>query len=73
MGIPLGYPLESSNHGSDLPIMLLGASLGLWFGSEAVICLCCCCGLMDCNDANCWGVGISCVPPYGFIITYKMN
>ena len=58
MGIPLGYPLEAPNMEADLPVMVLGAPLGLWFGYEAVICLWCCFGLMDCNDANCWGVGI---------------
>ena len=36
LGIPLGCLLESPNPGSDMPDTLLGAPLGLWFGSEAV-------------------------------------
>ena len=39
LGLLLGSPLESPNHGSDIPVMLLGTSLGLLFGSEAIRCL----------------------------------
>ena len=41
LGIILVYPLESPNPGSELSDMLSGAPLGLWFGSEAIKCLCC--------------------------------
>ena len=34
LGLPLGSPLEYPNPGDDLPVMLLGAPLGLWFGSQ---------------------------------------
>ena len=40
--LPLGYPPYSPNHGSELHVMLLGAPIGLWFGSEAARCLCSC-------------------------------
>ena len=46
--LPLGYPLESTNTGVDMPGTLMGASLGLWFGSEAVRCWCYWCLLVDC-------------------------
>ena len=44
--IPLGYPLESPNTGAELSGTLLEAPLGLWFVSEVVVCLCCCCHIM---------------------------
>ena len=34
--IPLGYPLESTNPGADLPVMMLDAPSRLWFGSDVV-------------------------------------
>ena len=33
-GIQIGSPLESPNPGAVLPGTMLGAPLGLWFGSE---------------------------------------
>ena len=33
LGLPLGYPPESTNIGSELSSMLMGGPLGLWFGS----------------------------------------
>ena len=51
--ISLGSPLESPNPGSDLPGILLGAHLGLWFGSEAARFLCFCCRLMNFHEATC--------------------
>ena len=33
---PFGNPLESTNTGVDMPSTLMGNSLGLWFGYEAV-------------------------------------
>ena len=53
--IPLGYLLEYTNPGADLPSTLMGAPLRLWFGSEAVRCLCCFRRLMDFHEANLWG------------------
>ena len=73
LGISLVSSLESPNPGADLPGTLLGTPLGLWFGSEAVRCLCFCLGLMDFHEATCWGVDISCVPISGAFITSKMN
>ena len=37
--LPLVYPLESPNTGSELYDTLLGSPLGLWFGSEVARCL----------------------------------
>ena len=71
--LPLVYPLESPNHGAELPGILLGAPLGLWFFSEAVRCICCWFCLTDFREDTCWGVGISCVPPYGALIKSNMN
>ena len=34
LGLPLGSPLDSKNHGADLSGMLLDTPLGFWFGSE---------------------------------------
>ena len=34
--ILLGYPLESTNPGADLPVMMLDAPSRLWFGSDVV-------------------------------------
>ena len=34
--LTLEYPLESPNHGADLPGMLMGAPLGLWSSSDMV-------------------------------------
>ena len=36
--IPIGSPIESSNCVSVMPVMLLGAPLGLWFVSESFWC-----------------------------------
>ena len=58
-GLTLGYQLEYQNIGSDMTYMLLGAPLGLWFGSEAVRFWCCCRCLTDCQEDACWGVVIS--------------
>ena len=55
LGISLGYPIEYPNPGALLSRKLLGAPLGLWFGSEAVICLYCCHLLMDFHEATLWG------------------
>ena len=38
LGLPLVYPIETLNTGAELHYMLLGASLGLCFGSEAIKC-----------------------------------
>ena len=62
LGLQLGYPLEYTNTGADLPGTLLVAPLGLWFGSELFTFLCCYHRLMDLHEATCWRVGISCVP-----------
>ena len=40
--LTLGSPLVSPNNGDDLPETLMGAPIGLWFGSEAVRRRCCC-------------------------------
>ena len=61
--ITLGSPLESPNHVSKMPGMLLGAPFGLCIGSEVVGCRYCCFRLTDFRKATCCGVGISCVPP----------
>ena len=50
--IPLGSPLESPNPGSGLPGTLLGTPLGLWFGYELVMCLCCRRQLMDFHKSD---------------------
>ena len=50
--IPLGPQIEYKNPGADLPGMLLGTPLGLWFGSEVVRCYCCCRRLTDCREHN---------------------
>ena len=59
MGLPLGYQLESPDPVAELSVTLLGAHIGLWFGSEAARCLFCCFRLMDCHEATFWVVGIS--------------
>ena len=71
--ISIGFPLESPNPGDELPGTLLGAPIGLWFGSEAVRCLCSCIFLVYNHEDNLWGVGISFVLPYRYFITYTMN
>ena len=48
----LGFPFYSPNTGADLPGMLLGYNLDLWFGSEVVRCLCYCLRLMDSHKNN---------------------
>ena len=40
LGLPLGSPLDSSNTEAELPSTILGAPLGLWFGSESAMSLC---------------------------------
>ena len=59
VGLSLGLtrvsPLESKNIEAELPDMLLGAPLGLCFGSEAVGYMCCCHRLMDFHESTCWG------------------
>ena len=69
--LPREYPFYSPNPGAELPGTLMGYTLGLFFGYEAVVCLCSCLRLMDFHKATCWGVGISCVPPSGYFITSK--
>ena len=71
--LPLGSSLESTNYGNDIYGILLGMPLRLWFGSESLRCVCFCCHLTGSCESNFWGVGISCVPPYGDIITYNTN
>ena len=73
MGVTLVYPLESPNPGAGLPDMLLGAPLGLWFGSEAVMCWCFYRCVTYFRKDTWWGVGIYCVPPSGALITSNMN
>ena len=73
LGLPLGSPLESTHSGYDLPGTLMGAPLGLWFGSEGVNYLCFCHLLMGCHEDTCWEVGMSCLPPFGAFITSKLN
>ena len=73
LGLPLGSPLDSPNPVSELPDTLLGAPLGLWFGSEVARCLCYFQRLMDLHEDNFWGVGISCVPTSGYSIASKIN
>ena len=75
LGLPHGYPLESTNTGVDMPGTLMGASLGLWFLYEAVRCRywCSWCRLMDCRKATCGGVIIYCIPPSVSLITSNMN
>ena len=36
LGLPLGSPLDSPNTGAQLPVMVMGALLGLWFGSDVL-------------------------------------
>ena len=36
LGLPLGSQLEYPNTGADPPRTLMGAPLGLWFGSDMV-------------------------------------
>ena len=55
LGLPLGYPLESLNLGAGLPGTLMGAPLGLWFGSKAVSYRCCFRYLTDYCEATCKG------------------
>ena len=38
--LPLGYPLQYTNPGDDMPDMLPVAPLGFGFGSEAIRCRC---------------------------------
>ena len=38
MGLPHGYPLESTNTGVDMHGTVIGSSHGLWFGYEVVRC-----------------------------------
>ena len=38
LGLPHGYPLESTNTGVDMHGTLMGASLGLRLGYEAIRC-----------------------------------
>ena len=64
LGLQLGFPLKF------MPGILLGAPTGLWFVSEAVRCLCCFCRLKYCNEATCFGVSTSCLPPSGAFIKY---
>ena len=52
LGLPLGYPLDSTNPVDELHDTLLGAPLGLWFGSEATRCMCYCFRLMDLHEAT---------------------
>ena len=71
--LTLGYSLESQNTGAELPVTLLGESLGLWFVSEEIRCWCFCHRLMDFRKATCWGVGISFVPTYGALTPSNTN
>ena len=73
LGLPLGSPLKSTNIGADLPIKILGAPLRLSFGYSAFRCWCCCRCLIYFCKATCWGVGTSCLPPYGAFITSNIN
>ena len=52
LGVTLGSPIGSPNPESDLPGMLMGVNIDLWFGSEAAMCLCCCRCLMDFHKAT---------------------
>ena len=36
LGLPLGSPLNYPNLGADMPSILMGVPLGLWFGSDMV-------------------------------------
>ena len=36
LGLPLGSPLNYPNLGADMPSMLMGTPLGLWFFSDMV-------------------------------------
>ena len=71
--ITLVSPHESLIPRDKLPSTLMGAPLGLWFGSGSVRFLCCCLRLIDCHKDTCWGVCISCVPSSGTFVTSKMN
>ena len=71
--LPIVFPLEYPNTESDLPGMLLGKPLGLWFGSEAVGYLCFFCRFTYLFKATFWGVSISCIHPYRALIKSSMN
>ena len=71
--LPLGYTLEYPNTIDDLPGILLRDSLGLWFDSGSVRCLCCYRRLMDGHEPTCWGVGIYSFLSSGSLITSIMN
>ena len=73
LGLTIGSPIESLNPGADLHSTLLSVNLQLWFGSGAVRCRCCCCRLTNSRKATWWGVGISCVPPCGVLVTSNIN
>ena len=69
----LGYPLEYPNIRAELPVIMMGASLGLWFCYEAVRCQCLFRRLTDFHEATFWGLVMYFVTPYGVLITYNMN
>ena len=73
LGLPPVSPLEYPNPGSELPIIMMDKRLGLWFGFEAVRCLCCFHSLMDFHEDPFLRVDIYCVPPSGALITSNMN
>ena len=55
LGLPNGYPVKSPNPIDVLPEMLMGAPIGLWFGSEAVMCWCSIRWLIEWCDFFAWG------------------
>ena len=55
LGFSLGSLIESKNTFSVLTVMLLGASLGLWFRSEVVGYNCSCRLFVDLHYDNCGG------------------
>ena len=73
MQLPLGSPLEYPNIVSELSVTRMYAPLGLWFGSEAAMCMCYCRRLMNWHEVTFWWVGIYCVPNSGSFLTYKIN
>ena len=71
--LPLVSPLESANPVAVMPGTLMGDTIGLWFGYEAVRCICCWRRLTDCREATFWGVCIYYIPTSVALVTSNTN